>query len=283
MAGSWSSRFKMDNDLILVNVLGVLLITAIVLFPESFVRTVIGLPFVLFFPGYALICALFPKKKDLDEIERVALSIGLSIAVVPLIGLVLNYTPFGIKLYPVLVSLFFFTFLMSLGTAHRRNGVSVRDRFAPSFSFPRLGKLSKTDKVLSVGFIAGIFVFGGMIANFANTPGEQFSEFYVLGLGGKVEGYPTNLTLGENGTVILGVVNHEYEEVNYSIVIKLGNETIGEIGDIRLKHEDEWEQTYAFVPQNAGEKMKLEFLLLREGTVEPYRSLHLWISVNQPE
>jgi len=259
MAGSWSSRFKMDNDLILVNVLGILLISAIALFPESFVRTVIGLPFVLFFPGYALICALFPKKKDLDEIERVALSIGLSIAVVPLIGLVLNYTPFGIRLYPVLVSLFFFTFLMSLATAYRRKGVSVRDRFAPSFSVPRLGKLSKTDKVLSVGFIAGIVVFGGLMANFANTPGEQFSEFYVLGLGGKVEGYPTNLTVGEEGKVVLGV--------------------IGEIGEIMLKHEEKWEQNYTFVPQEVGEKMKLWFLLFREGVDEPYRSLHLWISV----
>ncbi len=37
--------------------------------------------------------AAFSEKNDLDGIERLALSFGLSIAVVPLIGLGLNFTP----------------------------------------------------------------------------------------------------------------------------------------------------------------------------------------------
>jgi uncharacterized membrane protein len=48
---------------------------------------------VLFFPGYTLISALFPRKDSLSGVERLALSFGLSIAVVPLIGLILNYMP----------------------------------------------------------------------------------------------------------------------------------------------------------------------------------------------
>lgn len=60
-----------------------------------FLRVPIGLLMVLFVPGYVLIAALFPKREDLDGIERIALSFGLSIAVVPLIGLGLNYTPWG--------------------------------------------------------------------------------------------------------------------------------------------------------------------------------------------
>ena len=49
---------------------------------------------MLFLPGYALIATLFPRKDDLDGIERIALSFGLSIAITPLLGLALNYTPF---------------------------------------------------------------------------------------------------------------------------------------------------------------------------------------------
>jgi uncharacterized membrane protein len=41
----------------------------------------------------------------IDGIERVALSIGLSVAIVPLVGLILNYTPFGIRFESVFVSL----------------------------------------------------------------------------------------------------------------------------------------------------------------------------------
>ncbi|MGD0952643.1 MAG: DUF1616 domain-containing protein [Methanotrichaceae archaeon] len=79
-----------------------------------------GLVTVLFLPGYALIAALFPRKDDIDSIERVALSFGLSIAVVPLIGLGLNYTPWGIRLVPVVISLCLFTVMMSVAAHLRR-------------------------------------------------------------------------------------------------------------------------------------------------------------------
>jgi hypothetical protein len=42
----------------------------------------------------------------IDGIERLALSLGLSISIVPLLGLILNYTPFGIRLSSISVSLF---------------------------------------------------------------------------------------------------------------------------------------------------------------------------------
>jgi uncharacterized membrane protein len=280
-------NFKIERDLLWINVLGIALIVVVSLFSASFVRILLGVPLILFFPGYTLVCALFPKNPELDGTERVALSIGLSIAVVPLLALLLNYTPFGIRLCPVLVSLFAFTFLMSVAAVYRRKRLNVGDRFVPSFSVnvPRWGKMKRTDKALSAGLIASVVVCGAFVSYFVSAPrvGERFTEFYVLGPGGKAESYPTNLTLGENGTVILGVVNHEYGEVNYNIAIRLDNETIRTLEDIQLLHEGKWEQDYTFVPQNAGEKMKLEFVLFREGLDDPYRSLHLWISVKSQE
>ena len=52
--------------------------------------------------------------------ERIALSFGLSIAVVPLIGLLLNYTPHGIRLAPALLGLSVFTILLALVAYVRR-------------------------------------------------------------------------------------------------------------------------------------------------------------------
>ena len=52
---------------------------------ETPIRIILGLLLVLFLPGYSLIAALFPRRGDLDGIERIALSFGLSIAIVPLI------------------------------------------------------------------------------------------------------------------------------------------------------------------------------------------------------
>jgi len=79
------------------------------------IRIILGLPLVLFLPGYSLIAALFPGKDDLDAIERIALSFGLSIAITPLLGLALNYTPFGIRLSPVLIVLSVFTVSLAMG------------------------------------------------------------------------------------------------------------------------------------------------------------------------
>jgi len=72
-------------------------------------RWILGSVFVLFIPGYVTVEALFPKGRELDGIERFALSVGLSLALVPLIGLLLNYTPWGIRLTPIVVSLVLFT------------------------------------------------------------------------------------------------------------------------------------------------------------------------------
>ncbi|MCD6456429.1 MAG: DUF1616 domain-containing protein [Methanophagales archaeon] len=91
-----------DLDLALVILFTLLCIPFVLISPlsETPIRIILGLPLVLFLPGYSLIAALFPRKDDLDAIEQIALSFGLSIAITPLLGLALNYTPFGIRLTP---------------------------------------------------------------------------------------------------------------------------------------------------------------------------------------
>jgi len=92
------------------------------------VRIPLGLVMVLFVPGYTLIAALFPKKADLEGIERTALSFGLSIAVVPLIGLGLNYTPWGIRLKPILFSISAFTLAFTAISAYRRVKIATKSK-----------------------------------------------------------------------------------------------------------------------------------------------------------
>jgi hypothetical protein len=81
-------------------------------YPWIYLRNVLGVIFVLFLPGYALMKALFPTKianktsaGTLQIIERISLSIGLSIALVPAVGLLLYYSPWGLDLAPVVLSL----------------------------------------------------------------------------------------------------------------------------------------------------------------------------------
>jgi len=83
-------------------------------------RYVLGSIFTLFLPGFALIEALYPDEERLKPIEKLALSLGLSLAVVPLLGLLLNYTPWGIRLGPITTALSIFTATLLFTAAYRK-------------------------------------------------------------------------------------------------------------------------------------------------------------------
>lgn len=143
---------------IILPLLTVFVISISILIPFTILpfRIALGLLFVFLLPGYALIAALFPRKEDLDWTERVALSLGFSVVVTSLIGLLLNYTSWGIKLNSVLISLSFFIISMSAVAAFRRISLPVDERFFMDFSSTKMrfteffysGK--KVEKIISI-------------------------------------------------------------------------------------------------------------------------------------
>jgi len=293
-----SLKKRLPTDLKLVLIL-VLLTDLIVLIPPlsgTPIRTVLGLPMVLFLPGYALIAALFPGKDDLDGIERIALSFGLSIAVVPLIGLILNYTPWGIRLLPILVSISLFTVSMCLVAVYRRDILDA-EAFDVPFEKMYLSVLdeltttpqSRLDRILSIILVISILASVLTLVYVVVTPkqGEKFTEFYILGPDGMADGYNTQLVSGEQVDVVVGIVNHEYDLVNYSLEMRLDDQTMDmpdDLEHISLSHNMTWEMPLSFVPSEAGTDMKLQYLLYREDNkTEPYRDLHLWINVSEGE
>lgn len=88
--------------------------------PYIYLRYLVGSLFVLYLPGFALVEALYPRREDLEPLERLALSIGLSLALVPLVGLLLNYTPWGIRLGPIFISLSLLTLALSIVAVARK-------------------------------------------------------------------------------------------------------------------------------------------------------------------
>ena len=258
---------------------------------ETFIRTILGLVMVLFLPGYALIAALFIEKDDLDGIERIALSFGLSIAVVPLLGLALNFTPFGIRLVPILITLTFFTIIMTVIAYVRRKKlpddkqfeVPFREMYTSLRSELFTKPDSKIDKILTIVLVLSIIASVSMLVYVIVTPkqGEKFTEFYILGSEGMADSYPTDILLQEQGHLIVGVVNHEYENVDYTMKMIMGDESLKEM-QISIGHNETWEQDIDFTPPYTGSDLKLNFFLYKNSNfTEPYRSLHLWLNVTE--
>ena len=94
--------------------------------PYVYIRYILGSIFVLLLPGYSLIKTLFPTR-EIDNIERTALSIGMSLALVPLVGLILNYTPWGISLTPVTLSLLSLTIILTITGLLREHTEKTRN------------------------------------------------------------------------------------------------------------------------------------------------------------
>lgn len=82
-------------------------------YPYVYFRYFLGSIFVFILPGFSLIKALFPTR-EVDNIERTTLSIGMSLILVPLVGIFLNFTPWGIRLKPIMLSLLSLTIIFSL-------------------------------------------------------------------------------------------------------------------------------------------------------------------------
>lgn len=282
---------------------------------QTFLRVVFALPVILFIPGYSLIAALFPSNKDIDLIERTALSFGLSIAVVPLIGLGLNYTPWGIRLDPIVTSLSLFTIAMLVVAQYRRFILSEEERYrfpllpmideAKAELFP--AESTKVDRILSVVLIISIIAAIGTTIFVIVVPkeGEKFTEFYILGEEGMAADYPTRFAAGAPQEITIGVGNHEYKNVSYIIetfaVSQLFDETTNTSSildmalldriDLEVADNRTVEMPYNFSIPSASYN-KLQFLLFEDSVPgdevwgmdrinASYRDLHLWVDVRE--
>jgi len=109
-------------------------------------------------------------------------------------------------------------------------------------------------------------------------PSEKFTEFYLLDPNGTASDYPTDLKFGEEGKLIIGIVNHEYENVTYRLVVNFNGSLIHE-EEVFLIENEKLEIPFIFKTTEKGENQKLEFLLYKDQHRETYRTLHLWVSV----
>jgi hypothetical protein len=77
------------------------------IYPLNYFRSLLGMILIFWLVGFTSIKVLIPSgtHKNLDFIERFALSLGMSLALTPLIGLILNYSPFGIREGSITISL----------------------------------------------------------------------------------------------------------------------------------------------------------------------------------
>jgi uncharacterized membrane protein len=259
---------------------------AIPFFGDGIIKTILGVPMVLFIPGYLLVSVIYAGMDDIDTVKRIALSLGLSIAVISLLGLLLNFT-FGLTPITVISTLCIYDIIFIFASKYRREKLPEEKRF--SVRFDRIYKTvcvelkpkGNVDTILTVILIFTILLAIGMVYYVIATPkiGERFTEFYILDANGKANDYPTDMKLGSSSNISVYISNHEYEPTNYTVQIVMDGDILVH-KQSTLDNNDVLRRNITFVPNKEGNNMKLEFLLFKGNNFKsPYRNLSLLVNV----
>ncbi len=262
---------------------------------------ILAIGLLLFSPGYVAVAALFPRDRELGWIERLTLSVGASLALVPLLGLLLTFTPYGIRFVPVATTVTIFTSLVALAAFVRRIRVKPEERLSGSvdLAIPGWESRSALDRALALGVVASVLIAAGALAYVLVVPraGERFTEFYIQGPGGNATGYPSTLNVSQPASLVIGVVNHEYAPTGYTVRVDLVgvqlvynatldanvtyelNRTAMSWFNFTLADGASWTRLYTFSIGTPGSWM-VQFLLFKDGnTSSAYRQVRVFVSV----
>lgn len=291
----------LDEDLALI--LAATIIWAIcIVIPVTYIgslRTIVSLAFLLFVPGYSLIAAFFPEKNRVSLVERAVLSTIFSLVIGALVGLGLNYTPWGIRPAPVAVALVALTCLSVAIAQMRRRALATEIRFHINIKHTITSTVKRQlnsseprfAKALTLIIISLILISTVALAYAIITPkqNDRFTEFYITNPEGTAANYPVNFQEGVSKPIEIAVVNHEYQKQNYTLVVKLENPAqpkndtqsiILYSENITLVHGQTWQKKVNITPTFVGDGIKLQFILYTDGNLSaPYLELHLWIDV----
>ena len=221
---------KYPIDLLIVIIFSIIgAVVAFALPDGNFLRVIFGIPLLLFFPGYALVSVLWPSK-SLENIERIALSFGLSIVLTAIVGMVMVYT-MGLSLVSIIMSLLVLIILLSVLAFFHRSKIPEDDlfNFQLSKAIPQMP--DNKPEMFFIILLAGCLIISGITMGYLIThqaPNESYSEFYVLDINGTTQNYPVNLSTNEIGQVIVGINCNEYNFTEYEILF--GLEGAGDTG-----------------------------------------------------
>lgn len=297
-------------------------------------RLLVGGLVTFLLPGYALTVALFPRRREvggllasgapwiatdgdtrLAGIERLVFSVALTLCLVPLVGIVLDSTPWLLDETSILTSVGWTTMVLAVVAAGRWVRVPTEDRFrvAPVDNVLSgvAGAIDSEDelgRLLNVLLVVGFVLASSGIAFAVVTPssGEEFTEFYLLSTDAETgelvaDDYPSEVTLDGSADLTVGLTNQEGRSVEYTVVV-LAQTFESENGVRTVQRErtldrftltvepgESVERVHTIEPAFAAEDIRVSYLLYREpptgdAPVEnAYRRAHFWITVTDQQ
>ncbi len=223
---------------------------------------VLGLLMITLVPGYALVQAAFVGR-SFSLIEKAMLSLGLSLVLTVLGGLLLNQTSWGLQPGSWAAWVGGLT-LVACGVAllRREQPFLLGSSFSPRrFSFGFSG-----GQMLMVS-LATIMVVGAVIVarNGAEEIHTTVTQFWLL---------PASST--NSDSLKLGITSTEIVPVDYRLELKAGDKVIQEWPTLKLEPNANWVNTIN-LPTDLGQGQKIDAFLYRlDAPNKIYRQTTFW-------
>lgn len=274
---------------------------------------VVGIPFLLFLPGYALVSALFPEAPGDQKTHatravaspgwtsRFALSLLSSAVVVAVVGVALGQLS-AIRLMPIVLAISAVTLVGVVVAVIRRLRLSPIQRARPFGNGFHLlpGGLFTGSKFQNATMLLALIVLVSALGFVGATPsqGEAYTESYLLSENESgdlvADGYPTTFVSGEGHSMHVGMENHEQQSVSYEVVVLA--QTVRPDGaivvqqqvdqfDVQLSDGESTTVERTFAPTIIGDGLRLQVLVYKgsapenPGADNADQTLQLWIDV----
>lgn len=294
------------------------------------VRALVGLPLLFFVPGYALVTSLFPgcespessrldwrvirggpgttlRDRGIDWRERLALSFGASVALLPLLALALSMLglTYGLEILAPALSVVAI-FGMVVGVV-RRSRLPTRQRFqvptgkwASTVDEGLFGQPSTLDAVLNVAVAVVVLASVAGVGYAVVTPNdaESYTSVSLLTAGDDGEltasGYPD--VIDQSGEeLVVRLENNEGTTTTYTVVgelqhVRRGDGSVtplrrGEVfsASVTLEPGDSWSEAHTVEPAVGGDDLRLIYYVYEgEAPADPstetaYRHVNVWV------
>lgn len=219
--------FRKSSDLLVVVALCTAAIVVVLLGMQNIFRVLLALPLVFILPGYSLVAAMYANRTLAVEIHTV-FAIALSVSVTAIGGLILNFTSQGLNAESWLLFLSVTTLAASGLALIRRNRLAVFTNSDLRLTF-NWSQIAMFGLAVVLVFVAIRLTRTGIV----NQPVEGFTQLWMLPPAENMQ-----------NAVQIGITNEEATTTTYRLIVKAGNDVLGDWRDIELEPGEQWQDYF---------------------------------------
>ena len=272
-----------DGQRVAICAYSVLATVVLLLYPGTAAALVFGIPYLFFVPGFALVRLVFWRNTSLEA--KFVLSLGLSILVVILLGLMLVLTPIGLNSDTTRASMILF----SLGVVALEVFVWPASRWDEKEKAPKEQRIKeepfKIDKVVAA-MLGTALVVSAISLGLIITAEYPSTTYYAMTDESGSANIETTYVVGSNITLVIEMHNGEDGAGLFSLQA-YGADNVTTFGEqwfnVTLDEGEKTNVTMTFDLDTPGIFRIMFYLHIQEEGHEPYvyseNPVQLWIQV----